>query len=86
MKLILVIWEEIPDNCKLLNFFLEDYEANQLILWNNNFIGAADNQHEEAMNKFFYTNEGDFKHKDAEVQLPFGRGSFDKIVRMGCFL
>jgi hypothetical protein len=86
MSTVIVFWENIPDDSKVLLLIVTENDKNKLISWNEHYINAKESSKiEEEMTKYFYDEEGNWLHKLNEMQLPFNLEKVKDaiIVKMG---
>lgn len=81
---VLVIWAEIPERERLLQLFVDARIADKLKSYHGHYINSTNAA--DDMNDFFYTDEGNFKFAESEVQGPLVNATYDLIVQCGFLL
>lgn len=82
MKRVLIIWNEIPDDCSFIELNVNDEIAELLKTFHNFVINAVVDYHlERQMIQFFYTDDGKLKfEKQSQVIID---KHFDMIIITG---
>lgn len=83
---VLIIFEEVPEQVRLVRMTVSHEEANMLYKFHNQYINAVDTDEDvqEAINRYFYgVDNGEFLFKDKCVDEPLVGIEFDLVIKTG---